>query len=274
MKVKEIPISIYHTLKLLIKPTSSIKSIKGNKIPVIVSLTSIPSRIGILHIVIRSLLNQSVSPLKIVLWLHEDLKENLPIRLSNLIDPIFEIQYSELTCSHRKLVLTMEKYPEHTIITCDDDVIYHQDWLELLYKEHKKYPDCIIANQVRYIQYDKHGNLLPYKKWVRNTNEKIDPRTVLPIGVAGVLYPNNSLSKKVLNQELFLKLTPSADDLWFKAMSLLKGTRSKLSESQLKKPIPILNSQKESLKRKNVNEDKNRTQWLAVTNYFKININE
>ena len=274
MKVKEIPISIYHTLKLLIKPTSSIKSIKANKIPVIVSLTSIPSRIGILHIVIRSLLNQSVSPIKIILWLHKDLKGNLPIRLTTLIDPIFEIQYSELTCSHRKLVLTLEKYPEHTIITCDDDVIYHQNWLELLYKEYKQYPDCIIANQVRYIKYDSKGDLLPYKQWVCNTNEKIDPKTVLPIGVAGVLYPNNSLSKKVLNQELFLKLTPSADDLWFKAISLLEGTRSKLSESQPKKPIPILNSQKESLKRKNVDEDKNRTQWLAVTNYFKININE
>ena len=206
--------------------------------------------------------------------MHKDLKGNLPIRLTTLIDPIFEIHYSELTCSHRKLVLTLEKYPEHTIITCDDDVIYHQNWLELLYKEYKQYPDCIIANQVRYIKYDSKGDLLPYKQWVCNTNEKIDPKTVLPIGVAGVLYPNNSLSKKVLNQELFLKLTPSADDLWFKAISLLEGTRSKLSESQPKKPIPILNSQKESLKRKNVDEDKNRTQWLAVTNYFKININE
>lgn len=274
MKVKEIPVSLYQTFKLLFLPKDKLKVPKGQQENVVVSFTSIPSRIHILHIVVRSLLNQSIQPKKIILWLHNDLKGNLPKKLTQLESDIFEIHFSELTCSHRKLVLSLEKFPDCPIITCDDDVIYHSNWLELLWKDHQKFPNQVIANQVRYIQYDESGNLLPYKKWNHKKGEEIDPRRIVPIGVAGVLYPVDSLSKKVVDKELFLKLTPSADDLWFKAMSLLKNTDSKLSEHNPKKPIPILNSQKESLKRKNVDKDKNREQWLAVSKFFNINLND
>lgn len=273
MKVKEYPSSIYHTIKLLLKSTKKLKDSKKVQVPVLVSFTSIPSRLKILHIVVRSILNQSVLPEKIILWLHSDLEGNLPERLTKLMGNRFEIYYSNQTSSHRKLVLTMEKFPNKTIVTCDDDVIYHPKWLELLYKDHQNYPDSISANQVRYIRYDLHGNPLPYKQWTPDKDEPFNPKAVLPIGVAGVLYPVDSLSKITTNKDLYLKLTPSADDLWFKAMSLLNDTRSKLSDFRPQKPIPIINSQAESLKRENVDEDKNRLQWLAVTKYFKLNIN-
>ncbi len=272
MKVKEYPQSIYHTIRLLLKSSHKMRTDNKTEIPVIVSFTSIPSRLRILHIVVRSLLNQSVRPEKIILWLHHDLKGKLPEQLTKLLGTPFEIQYSSQTCSHRKLVLTLEKFPNKTIVTCDDDVIYHQKWLELLYKDHQKYPDCISANQVRYIQHDNAGNLLPYKKWTQNKDEPFNSKAILPIGVGGVLYPIDSLSEQVTEEELYLKLTPSADDLWFKVMSLLMGTRSKLSDFNPQKPIPIINSQRESLKKENVDEDKNRTQWLAVSEYFKINL--
>ncbi|WP_338039332.1 glycosyltransferase family A protein [Maribacter litopenaei] len=274
MKLKEYPSSIYHTLKLLTKSTRKMKDSKKEQIPVIVSFTSIPSRVRILHIVVRSILNQSVLPEKVILWLHEDLKDELPKKLTVLKDDLFSIHYTNQKSSHRKLVLALEKLPNKTIVTCDDDVIYHPKWLELLYKDHQRYPDCISANQVRYIKYDINGNLLPYKQWDLKKNEPSNSKAILPIGVGGVLYPAESLSKEVSNKDLYLKITPRADDLWFKAMSLLKGTKSKLSDFNPKKPIPIINSQKESLKRENVDEDKNRTQWLAVTEYFKIGINE
>ena len=272
MKVKEYPQSIYHTIRLLLKSSHKMRTDNKTEIPVIVSFTSIPSRLRILHIVVRSLLNQSVRPEKIILWLHHDLKGKLPKQLTKLLGNPFEIQYSSQTCSHRKLVLTLEKFPNKTIVTCDDDVIYQQKWLELLYKDHQKYPDCISANQVRYIQHDNAGNLLPYKKWTQNKDEPFYSKAILPIGVGGVLYPIDSLSEQVNEEELYLKLTPSADDLWFKAMSLLMGTRSKLSDFSPQKPIPIINSQRESLKKENVDEDKNRTQWLAVSEYFNLNL--
>ena len=274
MKVKEIPISIFHTVKLLTLPVKRLKIKKKEQVPVIVSLTSIPSRLHIVHIVIRSVLNQNTSPHKIILWLHNSLKQNIPKKLTKLEGDIFEIRFSDLTCSHRKLIHALESFPLKIIVTCDDDMIYDPNWLRLLYNEHKKHPNAIIANQTRYIRYGESGELLPYKKWVYEKKMPFNENAVLPIGVAGTLYPVGSLSDKTTDQNLFLKYTPKADDLWFKAMSLLKNTVSIKAENVPRNPTPIIGSQSESLKKSNIDNNKNHTQWLAVSKYFNLNINK
>ena len=88
MKVKEIPISLYSQIKL--SSISKEKFIeKKEQIPVIASVASIPSRLGIVHLTIRSILNQSVLPKKIILWLHKDLKNKIPSKLKKLEGDIF-----------------------------------------------------------------------------------------------------------------------------------------------------------------------------------------
>lgn len=273
MKLKEIPLSIFHSIRLLLVSDKKLKMINKSEIPVIVSLTSIPSRLNIVHIVIRSILNQEVRPEKILLWLNTDLKNSIPEKLKKLESDIFEIRYSELNCSHRKLIHTLELFSDTIIITCDDDLIYHSSWLKSLYNEHKKNSKVIIANQIRHISYDaKDGCLLPYKKWKNSSEVKTNTKAVLPIGAGGVLYPPNTLSSKTTDKDLFLKLTPKADDLWFKAMALLEGTQSVLSNTPVPTPIPILGSQAQSLKKVNVDEDKNREQWNNLSTYFGIDI--
>ena len=76
--VKELPISILKTIQLMSIPLGRLKRAKRAQIPVIVSLTSIPSRLGTLHLVIRSLLVQDKLPKKILLWLNKELKNKLP----------------------------------------------------------------------------------------------------------------------------------------------------------------------------------------------------
>ncbi|MEL6918857.1 MAG: glycosyltransferase, partial [Bacteroidota bacterium] len=260
---------------------SSKKKTKGRRrrqkkqreeVPIVISLTSIPSRLNIVHIVIRSLLNQDVRPKKIILWLNNDLIDHIPYKLKKLEGNTFEIGFSELTCSHRKLVHALETFPKEIIVTCDDDLIYTSSWLRRLYQEHKKNGTSIIANQTRYISYDEQGTLLPYRKWVYDNKTVFNKDAVLPIGAGGVLYPVNSLFKMVCDRELFLKLTPKADDLWFKAMSFLQGTTSITSKNAKGKPVPILGSQWESLKKSNVDQDKNRVQWNLVAQHFDIDL--
>ena len=255
--------------RLLCIPIEKLKR-TTNEIPVVVSLASIPSRLHIVHIVIRSLLAQESRPKKIMLWLHEDLKDRIPKKLSRLEGDCFKIHYSKLTCSHRKLVHPLEVHPEKVIVTCDDDMIYRKDWLSLLYEKHLEAPLVIWANQTRSISYSSEGELLPYKNWPMSTTKSSNPKAVLPIGAGGTLYPPSSLDVTVLEEPLFLRLTPKADDLWFKAMSLKKGTYSKKTNNGSKLPIPIIDSQKESLKKSNIGHDKNRTQWLAVSTHFNL----
>ncbi|SDQ57916.1 zinc-binding alcohol dehydrogenase [Flagellimonas zhangzhouensis] len=267
MKVKEIPVSLYNQVKL---SGQSLKQLISNKeeAVVVVSLASIPSRLDIVHLTIRSILNQSVLPEHIFLWLHEDLKNKIPKKLSALEGEIFQIRYTDYYSSHRKLVEPLKLFPHKTIITCDDDMMYRKDWLSNLIVEQKNNPNQIIANQVRCISYDDSGTLLPYKEWKSNTEKCENPKLTLPIGAGGTLYPPNCLHEQVFNQELFLQLTPKADDLWFKAMSLLKGTTSIMSSNPTKEPIPIWGSQKVSLKKGNIGMDKNRVQWLALSEHF------
>ncbi len=272
MKVKEIPVSIYHTLRLLSKNMGALKKNYKKEIPVIVSLTSIPSRLHTLHIVVRSLLDQEVMPKKILLWLNDSLKNDIPPQLSKLLCDRFEIKFSELTCSHRKLIHSLELFDNEIIVTCDDDLIYRSNWLKLLYKEHLEYPEQVVANQTRYIRTTPDGELLPYKQWTYPNEGAHNPKAVIPIGAGGVLYPPKSLAKETTDVDLFLQLTPKADDLWFKAMSTIKGTLSREAIEKSSYPIPIAGSQKESLKKTNIDKDKNRTQWMAVSEHFNITL--
>ena len=269
--IKELPISIFYSIKLRAIPRIRFLNATKKRLPVIVSLTSIPSRLKSLHLVIRSLLYQETLPKKIILWLNIDLKEKIPANLKKLESEIFEIQYSNLHCSHRKLIHSLEKYPKDIIITCDDDLMYRKNWLELLYLEHQKKPNAIIGNRTVHINHDAAKNPLPFKKWKFPEEKPINPMSIVPIGAWGILYPPNSLSNTVMNQELFLKLAPKADDLWFKAMAIIKDTISIQAEKYPKNPIPIGGTQKIALKNENLGKDKNTIQWNSLNTYFQLN---
>jgi hypothetical protein len=269
MKLKEIPLSIYYTLKL---NCLNVKNLNEEKktIPVIVSLTSIPSRLKYIHITVRSILNQSEKPKKIVLWLHENDGNKIPEKLKILIGPKFEIKFSKINCPHLKLVESLKEFPNQLIATCDDDFIYSENWLGSLYHTHLNHPNAIIAHRLRQIQYNSLGELLPYKQW--NLTDVSHKKSYLAIGSEGVLYPPNSLDEVVIDDKLFLKLAPKADDLWFKAMSLIKNTEIIKCDKPPKFIIPVYGTQEVSLKKENVNNNRNLTQWEALTNYFKLNI--
>ncbi|TYP98821.1 hypothetical protein C7447_102136 [Tenacibaculum adriaticum] len=265
---KELPKSIYYSSILRIK---SIKGLTKNKkqLPVIVSMTSIIQRLSTLDIVIKGLLYQDVLPEKIVLWLHKDLKSKIPKRLKNLEGKFFEIRYSSLDCPHLKLVESLKAFPTKTIITSDDDFIYIDNHLNNLYEEHLKYPNCVIANKTTQIKFDENNNYKPFVDW-RSKEKHNHNNILLPLGAWGVLYPPNSMPEKVYDEDLFFKLAPKADDLWFKAMTLIKNTISIEVENKPKEPIPVIGSQKVSLKQENVKNNKNEIQWEALSNHFKL----
>ena len=269
MKVfKELPPSIYNTIRLASIPSSKLQNLKREQLPVIVSLTSIPSRLRTLHIVIRSLITQTHHPKKIILWLNQDLKSRIPGSLHLLQSDLFEICFSELNCPHRKLIHSIEKFPDDVIITCDDDVIYRKDWLRLLYQEHEKYPGKVIGNRTFQIAYDRRGFPLPYQSWKTTDPIQVNKKALVAIGAWGILYPSGSLDSQVLDVELFMRLAPFSDDFWFKAMALINGTYTIQAEKFPKEPIPIIGTQGNSLKKINVKRDLNDAQWSSLSDYF------
>lgn len=268
MKLKELPVSWWTARKFARLSAADLKDAQVPRLPIIVSLTSIPSRLGIIHFTIRSLLAQSYPAEKIILWLNDSLRDQLPQSLYELEGDVFEIRYVNLTCSHRKLIHSLELYPEKTIVTCDDDLMYDATWLHRLYQSHILHPQDIIAHECRLITFLAPGQPAPYAEWKTEARTDISEPWLMPIGYGGVLYPPHCLYSDVQNRELFLQLTPKADDLWFKAMSYLAGTNTRRSANPGKKPVPIISSQKDSLKKTNVRLDGNYQQWLALCKHY------
>jgi len=267
MKLKEYPRSIAQCLKLNCSPRVN-HDVK--RAPCVVSLTSIDSRIKTLHLVIKSLLAQSYLPRKIILWLHHDLESQLPKSLLHLEGDIFQIRFCNQFCSHRKLVLSLQEFSDEIIVTCDDDIMYDKNWLQSLYESHLKFPSDVIAQESREISV-RRGKLLPYKDWPYNETENITLPNLLPIGYGGVLYPAGAMHADTTREDLYMQLAPKADDLWFKAMSLMNGVKVRRPLNPVRKPIPIIGAKGNSLAKSNIVQDGNRTQWLAICNHYQIN---
>lgn len=267
--IKELPKSLWQSIFLHLTSVKKLTS-KKDTLPVIISLTSIPSRFSTLHIVIKSLFNQTKLPAKIILWIHKSLKKQVPKSILKLESHLFEIRYSTLTSSHKKLIHTLELHPDSVIITCDDDLIYSNKLIENLYNEHLKHPNDIIANRAHQIKLNSSKNgYLPYKKW-KHISKDNNTNTMCGIGAWGILYPPKALYKDVFKEKLFLKLTPKADDLWFKAMSTLNNTLTRQSTNLPGEPIPIIGTQKIALKKENVTQNKNDLQWESLSNYYNL----
>ena len=273
MKLKAFIRSIIATVKLNFTADDQLgKNASPAMVDVIISLTSIPSRLSTLHLTIKSILNQGVSFEKVILWLHRDLEADLPPALRQLQGERFEICYCETTEPHRKLIETLKLYPERVIVTCDDDVIYPPDWLYRLLESWRHTPNDIVAHRCRRIRIE-NGEILPYRTWHSEPTGEGSPLAVA-LGWGGVLFPPGSLDDRVLDRDAYMRLSPRADDLWYKAMAMLKGTMMRKSRYPYPAPIPIIGSQGVSLQKQNIGEDQNRVQLLALAKEYDLTFEE
>lgn len=190
----------------------------------IVSLTSFPKRFPTLHLVIETILRQSVKPDKIILYLTESqIKdvETLPQKLLDLRKRGLEIELCpDEIRSHTKYYYAFKSYPDATIITVDDDLYYRSDLIENHLKHTAEHPDCIIANWVKEIIPGKYK----YNEWPDPDRKPKLSKNMLILGVSSVLYPPDSVHKDIFNIDNIKNLSLTADDVWISAMILKKGT--------------------------------------------------
>lgn len=195
---------------------------------IIITLTTYSKRIYQVHLVIESLLEQTIKPNRIILWLDENefTHDSLPQNLLLLEKRGLQIEFCTNYRSYKKLIPTLLKYPSAIPITVDDDVIYPEDFIERLYKAYLKDKSKIYFYRGHRMKIN-NGIILPYKSWLFEYNVKDDSMLNFPTGCGGILYPAGSLDKEVINSKVFMDLCPYADDVWFKAMSIRAGTSCK-----------------------------------------------
>lgn len=223
---------------------------------VIVSLTSFPERIDTVHIVIYTLLKQTVKPKKIILWLAENQfssKDCLPKKLTCLEKRGLEIRFCpEDLKGHKKYLYTIIEFPNNIFVTVDDDLIYPKYTLQKLLLKAKEYNDCIICNR-GHEKCFKGDQIMPYKTWRK---EAVDIKTpsynLCPTGSGGILYPVGSLHHDVTDVETLKKIALYADDLWLHAMALRKATKAVYTDDFPQWLFVIRGSQKKTLAQVNV----------------------
>ena len=204
-------------------------SMTTDKKQVVVSMTSFPKAIPYAMKAIRSILNGTVLPDRLVLYLFlpEFGEEGIPQELMRLSEEnkIFEIRNCERNLrSYLKLIPAIADFPESIIVTVDDDIDYHPNMLRDLLAMHATNPYAVWAHRVRHVKLGK-----PYQKWTKYRWYHFLFKRLhisyasLQTGVGGVLYPPHSLRADMMDIDLFTTLAPSCDDIWFWAAGVRNG---------------------------------------------------
>ncbi|MGN6439880.1 MAG: glycosyltransferase family 2 protein [Agriterribacter sp.] len=195
----------------------------------IVTLTSYGHRVEkTAPYAICSLLNQSVAPDKIILWLAHN--TSIPTILSKLANIGLEIKFCDDLRSYKKLIPALREFPDDVLITADDDVFYPANWFERLKAAFLRQPSQIHAHRAYRIIFNAAGNVAPYRDWLLISG-MTENSNIFPTGVGGILYPPNSLHAHCLDEASFLSIAPTGDDIWFWAMARLKGTKHSIVEN-------------------------------------------
>jgi hypothetical protein len=189
----------------------------------IVTLTSYGHRItSTLPYTLYSLFNQTVLPDHIILWLTKT--DVIPSMVQLFIHHGLEIRYCSDIKSYKKLVPALSQFPNDILITADDDIYYHKNWFKIIKNSYLKKKDKIHCWRAHEIRIGKDNKILPYKNWNHCVKKFVNSKRIFPTGGSGVLYPPNTLDIICTNCSEFMELAPKADDIWFWAMSTLKGT--------------------------------------------------
>ncbi|MBB3694660.1 glycosyltransferase family 2 protein [Sphingomonas sp. BK580] len=242
----------------------------GLTTPLVVSLTSYPKRYATLARTLRSLLDQTVRPDHLVLWLAAPDRAALPADVLALVGHGLEIRECADLRSAKKLLPALAAFPAATIVTTDDDVYYEPHWLERLVETACQHPGAVVGYRGHVAHFDSGGQPAPYENWARDTDATTDigpGRLLFLTGVSGILYPPGALHEDVLDAESYLALCPRADDIWFFAMAVRKGT----ARRRVAQRMPVVEwpaSQESALNSYNFHASGNDAQFAALLERF------
>ena len=233
-----------------------------------VSLTAKKERFYSLHIVLKSIFNQTILPDEIILWIEKDYKNFLPERVLNFKKKGLKIFYCKNYRSYNKIIHTLSLRKNNYIITFDDDIIYHKKSIEYLVKKIKNSNENIIANRIHRIKLIKNKPI-SYVNWNWNSTNTQKHKLNFQTGVYGVLYPPNCFHKDICKSKIFQKLSPTADDLWIYWMIRL-NKRFVIWSGFNKRNIEIMNLNNKNLRKINISNNNNDYQIKNLIKYYKF----
>lgn len=227
----------------------------GHAMPgeLVVSLTSYPPRFHTLHLTLVSLLRQAVCPDRIILWIAKSDIHRLPPKVRKLKKYGLEIKLCDDIGSYKKIVPTLKICPNAFIATADDDIYYRSSWLSTLTSSYRSRPSGVVCHRAHRIRLNADGEPKNYNAWQWDIREECESELLVPTTGAGVLYSPGAFDERVLDEESFLTLCPTTDDIWLYWMARLNQTSVRVLRGR-KHLISWAGSQASSLSNENLGE--------------------
>ena len=229
---------LYHNWR----PRPGVQPPPAGEPEIVASLTSIPPRSELVHLTVASLLRQTLKPARVVLWI----SDGFPITpaLRRLERRGLEIRHTEDIGSYRKLIPSLQHFPDALVVTFDDDFIYRHDTLERLHRSWQRDRGAVHTMRARRITKGVDGGLAPFDTWEAVWHHDSPSFELIPTGGRGALYPPGAFGKgdslEVFNAAVFREIAPRADEIWFKAMHLREGTAVRIATlTPASKPIEL-----------------------------------
>ncbi len=214
-------------------------------------MTSYEPRLPKLHKVINSILKQSVKPEKVCLWICTSDIKKIPQKVFKLEKYGLEIHECDDLKSYKKIIPCQQQFPDYTIVTCDDDVVYPINWLKSLVDSHAMYPESILCHRARLITFRPDGKTNPYRFWPY-IDFDLESALVFPVGAGGVLYPAGCFHGDLTRDDIFMDICQYGDDIWLKAMTSLVSRRCRRINHFDRFFRHVRGSQKVALKKDNM----------------------
>lgn len=198
---------------------------RGERVPIIVSITSFPARIGKVWMVIESLLCQSHKPQDIILWLS---RQQFPNELDDIPKRLVLQQRRGLTIrfvdgdikSYKKFYYAFREFKNSLVLTLDDDLLVPSYFLKSIYDCKKIHKANVIASFGFRFYWD---NSIDY---ISPTRTKIYPNDTgnnLFFGSGGGTLFDTKVVSKMDSIEKILDLCPTADDIYLNALVRICG---------------------------------------------------
>ncbi|MCM1120977.1 MAG: hypothetical protein NC416_00185 [Eubacterium sp.] len=247
---------------------------QSRKQKVIVSLTTIPSRIDKVWIPIECMMRQSHKPDEIILWLGEEFKNmELPQTLRELQAKGLNIRWCKDVGVHTKYYYVLKEYKDAYVITIDDDMYYGTGLIKDLLRTAHKYPGCVCARWVWQLRYSLHNRMYEstrFNSFVLRNDKVMPSHELLALGVGGVLYPPGLLEKELFELDKARELARNADDIWLKAVEIINGVKVAKVEEKFAPDVIVSETQEVALSHQNVGQNNNQKYLQIVFDHYNL----